>query len=160
MQSKNCYEYQKRVAESNMKVYKMCDQTRESRIAFLKKYFELTCTAFRTFQNYEEVHILNTARLRRASQHYNLVRPGKVRVIWPDIYVSMALSQILCKLLKSGPNLAFKSPVGMSTNRTLGDALNLIRRKKRGKQRKEAIGKNEDIFKWQVEMRCCICYLI
>lgn len=40
-----------------------------------------------------------------------------------------------------------RSPLGKTTNRNLGDALNLIRRNKREKERREAIGKKMDIFK-------------
>lgn len=75
----------------------MYERTGGSRKAFMKTYIILYTEQS---QNHEEVYIPSTDKLRRASQHYNLVRPGKVKVIWPDIYVSMALSQILCKLLK------------------------------------------------------------
>lgn len=79
----------------------MYELTRKAGEAFPKKYdgIDLHCLQI-NLRIMREVHILNTARQRRASQHYHLVRPGNVRVIWPDIYVSMALLQILCKLLK------------------------------------------------------------
>jgi hypothetical protein len=47
--------------------------------------------------SHPEVHL---SRQRKASQDYSWVKHEKVKVIWLDVYVSMALLQILCKPLK------------------------------------------------------------
>lgn len=71
-------------------------------------------------QNHGEVYILSIDKLRRASQHYNLVRPENVRVIWPDICFHGTFTNIMQTSENLDLTWHLKSPVGKSTNRTLG----------------------------------------
>lgn len=75
-------------------------------------------------QNHGEVYTLSIDKLRRASQHYNLVRPENVRVIWPDICFHGTFTNIMQTSENLDLTWHLRSPVGKSTNRTLGDALN------------------------------------